>query len=72
MLVTPWGELTIRTLRGCRLGFDGGVAGRGISGSEVWSESGIKSSLIRIYLLFYLVAMFTIANIISLSECPQF
>jgi hypothetical protein len=32
------------------LGFDGGVAGGWVSGSEVWSESGIKSSMV--FLLF--------------------
>jgi hypothetical protein len=41
----------IKTLRGCRLGSDGVLAGRGVSGSEVWSESGINSSVIGIYLL---------------------
>jgi len=44
----------MRILRGSRLGSDGGMAGGGISGSEVWSESGIKSSVIGIYLLFWL------------------
>jgi hypothetical protein len=28
------------------LGSDGGLAGRGVSGSEVWEESGVKSSVI--------------------------
>jgi hypothetical protein len=32
------------------LGFDGGVAGRGISGLGVWSESEMKSSMV--FLLF--------------------
>ena len=40
----------IRILRGCRLGSDGGVAGRGVSGPEVWEESGIKSSVIGVFL----------------------
>ena len=60
MLVTPLGELTIRTFRGCRLGSEGGMAGRGVSGSEVWSESGIKSSVTGIYLL--LLLLFHIRN----------
>jgi len=52
VLLTPVGELMIRILRGCRLGSDGGVGGRGVSESEVSEESGIKSSVIGVFLLF--------------------
>ena len=71
MLVTPWGELTIRTLRGCRLGSEDGIAGRGVSGSEVSEESRRKSSVIGIYLLFWLMQQFTIRNIIIIPGCSQ-
>lgn len=40
-----------RILRGTRFGSDGGVVGRGVSESGVWSESGIKSSAMGIFLL---------------------
>ena len=41
-----------RIFKGTRLGSDGVSAGRGVSGSEVWSESGIKSSVIGFSCLF--------------------
>jgi len=41
-----------RILRGTLLGSDDVLAGKGVSESVVWSESGMKSSVIEIYLLF--------------------
>ena len=72
VLLTPVGELMIRILRGCRLGSDSGVVGRGVSGSEVSEESGIKSSVIGTFLLFSLVVMLTKCNIISLLRMSHF
>ena len=40
----------MRILRGCRLGSEGGMVGTGVSGSGVWEESGIKSSVIGMFL----------------------
>ena len=55
----------IRILRGTRLGSEGVLAGRGVSGSGVWEESGIKSSIIGIFLLFWLKEVFNIFNVSS-------
>ncbi len=62
VLLTTLGELITRILRGTRLGSDGVLAGTGVSGSGVWSESGIKSSVIRISLLFNLIDLSIIMN----------
>ncbi len=62
----------MRILRGCRLDSDGGVAVRGVSGSGISEESVIKSSVIGVFLLFYLARMLTKCDILSLIQMSIF
>ena len=72
VLLTPWGELMIRILRGCRLGSGDAIAGRGVSGSGISEESVIKSSVIGVFLLFYLAMMLTKCDMFSLIQMSIF